>query len=236
MKYYIAIIFATLVVIILPSCSRFDTIAPKTVAVVAERPYELFNREAGGTIWTKPLQPGQRNLKRGPVIRYDVHVTVQQYDFVLDINMGDRINQDIKVTVNYNLIAEGRAPILLVLNALPLDSLHLNDIDGRLFDPERDLDGVNYLTVLTFDPASVFKKLIHPTMEMVIRDNADEFTSLQMDQTKLQTLIEEEANALLSKIKFPVVTIDSLGNPYFCDTCLISPLDLIQINGVLVSN
>ncbi len=221
-------------VISLPSCSRYDTIAPKTVGVVAERPYEFFNREAGGTIWTKPLEPGQRNLKRGPVIRFDIPVTVQQYEYALDVNMGDRINQDIKVIVNFELLGAGRAPILLVLNALPLDSLRIDDLDGRVFNPKRDLNGENSLTVLTFHPDAVFKKLIHPYMEMIIRDKADEFTSLQMDQEQLQNLIFEDANKLLSQVKFPVVTIDSIGNPFFCDTCLISPLDLIKINGVLV--
>ncbi len=219
---------------------RYDTIDPQIVSVVAERPFAFHNRNAGGTIWPEVLTPGQRKLGNGPVVRYDVPTSVQQAEFDIDVNMADRINQQIKITLNYNLLADGKAPIHLVLNALPLDDLIYNgsddDDDEKSSKDIKYLSRMNSLKVVTFKPSSFFDKLLRTPIDMIIRDVTDSFTSTGLNEVELQVMLEKAIVATLKEIKIPYVTIDDQGNPYFCETCTMSPMDLVSINGVMVKD
>lgn len=213
-----------------PNWDHYDMVPEQTKSVVFERPGAWFHRNAGGSVSSSLLETGKRNHGDGIVIRYDVDMSIQEIPLKIDINMRDNINQDLAYAINFNVIGDDVSARDLVLNYLPIDALRWQNGNDFYLHTSNEIGKVN----VPLD--EIYKRHILPFFDMVARDRTDEDSSIELDITQKAEVVKTSLINTLEKIKIPKTNLDENGQVYLSDTEVISILDVISINSVIITN
>lgn len=203
---------------------NYETVPEKTERVLVKRPYAFFNRTAGVEI-LGPLIPGKRNHSNGPVVAYDVDMSLQTSKHQMQVKVADNIMQPFQIGVTWQIKPGQSVPLVL--------NFHRPDLyeDG---DVNVELSRMNNVQNWNINLNLIYTINLQPFIEMAARDVIDEFTSENVEINLLAVKIKQRIEQVLINIKFPATVLDESGQSVFDPSQLISILDVVDISAVTI--
>lgn len=227
MKNYFLVI-SILMIFVLIGCDAYENVPGKTERVLAKRPYAFFSRNSGGEVFTTPLKTGKRNHGDGPAIGYDFDLSIQNSSIRINVKTLDNINQPMTVNLSWSMI-EGKT-LLAALNFLPVDKLV--ERDG---DKYSGAQGDNSTKILVVPVQEIYVRYIEGIFDMVSRDIVDNYSNKDIT-IDLRDQIKANLIARLTDVKYPSFVLGENNLSVFNPDKLISILDVVEINGVSITD